>query len=67
MSNMTEYPWTESELNILKKHEEYYKYMVDYKRRFKLFPSPKKPAEKLPVITFKKSNKLLGVKLDEYL
>ena len=33
MSNMTEdkfYPWTEKELSILKKHEEYHKYMVDY-------------------------------------
>ena len=41
--------------------------MVDYKRRSNLFPPTKKPTEKLPIITFKNSNKLLGEKLDEYL
>ena len=46
MSNMTEYPWTESELNILKKHEEYYKYMVDYIRRSNLF-SPQETYRKV--------------------
>ena len=64
------YSWTKRELNILKKHEEYYKYMVDYIQGLiregpNSFP-PKKPTTSLPV-TFKKSNKLLGEKLDEYL
>ena len=73
MSNMAEgefYPWTERKLSILKKHEEYHKYMVDYiqgliREGSTSFP-PKKLTTSLPV-TFKKSNKLLGGKSDEYL
>ena len=72
MSNMAEdefCPWTERELSILKKHEEYHKYMVDYIQGLiregpTSFP-PKKPTS-LPVI-FKKSKKLLGEKLYKYL
>ena len=67
---MAEYSWTEKELNVLKKHKEYHKYMVDYIQGLiregpTSFP-PKKPTTSLPA-TFKKSNKLLGEKLDEYL
>ena len=73
MSNMAEdefYPWTERELNILKKHKEYHKYMVDYIQGLIRegpisFPC-KKPTKTLPV-TIKKTNKLLGEELDKYL
>ena len=69
MSNMA-YPWPKRELSILKKHEEYHKYMVDYIqcliREAPTYFPPKKPTTSLPV-TFKKSNKLLGEKLDKYL
>ena len=69
-SDKMAYPWTKRELSILKKYEQYHKYMVDYIQGLiregpTSFP-PKKPTTSLPV-TFKKSNKLLGKKLHKYL
>ena len=62
--------WNKSKLNILNKHQTYHKKMVNYIEKLKNEGQsdsiPIKPTSKLPIPS-KKSSKLMGEKLHEYL